>query len=287
VSDYISSRILKGSHRGFFTYGPISLSLFIASFVFFFAIMRFESRKRALFSLAVDAATCSVPLPIDATMNKSLEQESPAISNSSFTQSKSAGEPGSEKKSSVQKKIVMAILLLLVVLSLSGLQLICVSPLCALLILFLRGLSPKAIAKRLPWDLLLLIVSAFLFCHAFVLTGAAGVFRNIFSHLHGNVTLMTFVLFTAGLFSLVMPSIMVVALILPLALAAPSNFSLALSAHLLSCVTVGSFFLFPRRALVSFDKIKDSIDQKIFLFKLQGIWILVVYLVFFIHTLLI
>jgi hypothetical protein len=174
-------------------------------------------------------------------------------------------------------------LIAMAILSLFGLQLICISPLCAVALLFVKGVSSKSIIKRLPWDLLLLIVSAFIFTHGFVQTDAFHILKKMLSHIHGSLGAMTFFLFTSGLLSLFMPSIMVVAVLLPLAISPLSAFSSSL--YLLNIITVGSFFLFPRRSLVCFDKTKDSVQEKLTLMKIQGVWVLVVYLVFCVHTL--
>lgn len=284
VSDYISSKILHGTHWGFFTYGPLSLSLFIVSFVFFFSLIHLQARKGLLVRFAAGG-----PAPNLNEMTFETTQRSSAMPSSDIAfqvNSNAIDKPIKQPQTVKMKKaLVLSVLLLLILLSLCGLHLICVSPLCAFLLFFVKGSSPRATLKRLPWDLLLLVVSAFLFCHGFVLTGSFNLTTNLLKHLHGNISAMTFFLFTAGLLSLAMPSIMVVAFMLPIFLGASTFSPSPVSQHLLNIITIGSFFLFPRRSLVYFDKTRDQSEEKLTLLKIQGVWILVIYLVLYLHTL--
>lgn len=282
VSDHISAKILHGSRWGFFTYGPISISLFVISFGFFFALMRLESQKGALLALATSPSVVNSSVAMKDSMSRidvSYNESAQSIPLKGNAIRKSKGSEASHP-SKMAIKIVLAAM---AVLSLFGLQLICISPLCAVALLFVKGVSSKSIIKRLPWDLLLLIVSAFIFTHGFVQTDAFHILKKMLSHIHGSLGAMTFFLFTSGLLSLFMPSIMVVAVLLPLAISPLSAFSSSL--YLLNIITVGSFFIFPRRSLVCFDKTKDSAQEKLTLMKIQGVWVLVVYLVFCVHTL--
>ncbi|MCX6990676.1 MAG: SLC13 family permease [Chlamydiae bacterium] len=288
VSDHITGEILGAKHRGFFTYGPISFSLFFASFLFFFYVIKMQARQGLIARFVARLPYNKKERDVSPLMERSSITEigdnfSSSASSRSFAH-KHHGIEGYPFKFPLRVRLgTMIIFLSMLGLTAFGLPLICVTPTCAVLLFFLGAFEKKAVFAKLPWDVFLLVIASFLFCHAFIETKLHLLIAYKLDFLQGMLPQVTFFLFASALLSLCIPSVMVVSFLLPIAIClVPSN-STSFMQLIIAAVTLGSFFLFPKKSIVSFDKRDHSLKQHATLIKLQLQWICIVYLVFIVH----
>ena len=289
VSDHITGEILTAKHRGFFAYGSISLSLFFASFLFFFYVVKIQARQGLIARFVARLPYNKKQREAAPSMERSSISEvgdifSSAPTSGSFAR-KEEGEGGSNSRQPLRGRVgTMIIFLSMLGLTAFGLPLIYVTPVCAGLLFFLGAFEKKEVFNNLPWDVFLLVVAGFLFCHAFIETKLHLLIAYRLAFLREVLSQVTFFLFASALLSLCIPSVMVVSFLLPIAVCLVSSHPDSFMQLLVGAVTIGSFFIFPKKSIVSFDRREHSLQQHTNLIKLQMQWICIVYLVFAIHT---
>ncbi len=281
VSDHVCGEIMRGRHWGFFTYGPVSFSLFFVSFLFFFYVIR-KQRRGWIAQLASGLTSSANDRKEQNVMERSSALAVPVMGS---------GSGGSEKQQqklqaprSKTKWIALIAFCFLLVLSLAGVPLIYISPFCAGMLFLFGAFDKKGQMSKLPWDIFLLVVAGFIFCHSMIETKLHLIIGQKLSFLHGQTMLVTFFLFASALLSLVVPSIIAVSFLLPIAISLAAGYDSSFIQLLSAAVTLGSFFLFPKKSIVSFDKREDYLEHHYALIKLQGLWIGIVYFVFILHT---
>ena len=286
VSDYIVCEFLKGQHWGLFSHGMVSLSLFAISFVFFFSVVKMQKIKGTLLKLKL---TLSIRSKEGEILYKTSSVE---FSNSTSTfkeQVEAHRDPFLHTEirsfSPFVKKATMFIFVSMIILSCLGIRLFCLAPAAFIILFFLGSFEKKGILQRLPWDVFLLVIAAFLFSLASIETRLPYFAAEKLSILRTPISQMTFFLFTSAILSLCIPSVLIMSLLVPIAFVMSAKQSSAYTQHLITTVTLGSFFLFPKKSLISFDKLENSQPEQIELLKIQALWILIVYAVFVIHTL--
>ena len=289
LSNHITGEILGCVKRGFFTYGPISFSLFLTSFFFFFYVVKMQARQ-GLIALFIERLPYNKKEP---TLVPLLERSSisdnrdgdvlPLSSKKNFRNDDDM--QGDSPRGSVKVRVgTMIVFLSMIGFIAFGFPLICVTPTCGALLFFLGAFEKKGIFRKLPWDVFLLVIAGFIFCHAFIETKLHLFLAYKLAFLSGVYSQMTFFLFASALLSLWIPSIMVVSFLLPIAVCLVPNSSGSFQQLLIAAVTIGSFFLFPKKSIVSFDKRDHSEQEQVNFIKLQLQWICIVYLVFVIHA---
>jgi len=284
VSDHICGEILVGKHFGFFAYGPVAFSLFFVCFLFFFYAVKKQTKTMFEKSLAA-------PLPSrkeGSIMERYALSPSAVLSESGkYTEEV---ETRLRKQESTPKRVkigTIIIFCLLLSLTLVGVPLIITSPVSVCLLFFLGAFDKKEQVSKLPWDIFLLVVASFIFCHAMIETHLHLFIAGKLQFLHSQIGVITFFLFSAGLLSLFIPCSMVVSFLLPIAVTFGRMYEPSFMQLLIAAVTLGSFFLFPKKSIISFQKKTSLSEEQILLLKIQCMWIGVVYLVFVAHAFLI
>ena len=277
VSDYIYSDILKGSRWMFFTYGPLSFSLFFTSFAFFFAVRKLHKvQGRLLFSSPLPTMSSSLPegaLTLQKTLRPALQTSGSVIEGQSFSSFFKKGK----------KRVVIVVFLSLVASTSMGLQLAITAPIAAMALGVFGALRRVEFAKEIPWDLFLLVAAACIYSQAFIACGGQTAALALSKVLSSKFQLLTFFLFSSALISLFLPPLITIAFLLPLGVGGSQEYSLGFQQHLVAAITLGSFFLFPKRSLVVLDRMSLSSDEKLHLIALQAVWIALIFLVFLFH----
>ncbi len=288
VSDHITGEMLGCKHRGFFTYGPISFSLFFASFLFFFYVIKTQQRQgliaRFVARLHHNKQERTVPFLMEKSSISGIGDNLSSgvtLKNSARREEGLAGFPSGVP---VRLRVgTMIVFLSMLGLTAFGVPLIYVTPSCAVLLFFLGAFEKKGVFTKLPWDVFLLVVASFLFCHAFIETNLHLFIAHKLNFLGGILSQVTFFLFTSALLSLCMPSVMVVSFLLPIAVCLVKSPTSSFIQLIIAAVTLGSFFLFPKKSIVSLNKTYHSLQDEDSPVKLQLQWICIVYLVFIVH----
>lgn len=287
VSDHICGEILGGKHWGFFSYGPVAFSLFFVCFLFFFYVVKKQTKTMFEKSLAAP-----LPFPKENSSEKIL-MESHALSSSIYPleggrlkqakdlESRSSSTKNITKTTRVGTTVVFCFL---VCLTLVGVPLIVTSPISVAVLFFLGAFEKKEQASKLPWDIFLLVVASFIFCHAIIETKLYFFIAQKLQFLHGKFSVLTFFLFSSALLSLFIPCAMVVSFLLPIAITFGKSCEPAFMQLLVAAITLGSFFLFPKKSIISFQKKVNGSQEQLFLLKLQCMWIGIVYFVFIAHS---
>jgi len=289
VSDHITEEMLGCKHRGFFTYGPISFSLFFASFLFFFYVIKLQQRQGLIARFAARLHQNKQKKTVYPLMEKSSISE--IGDNLHFGMPSKSSAPTEEGLEGCSSRVplrvrvgTMIVFLSMLGLTALGVPLIYVTPASAVILFFLGAFEKKGVFTKLPWDVFLLVIASFLFCHAFIETNLHLFIAYKLNFLQGLHSQVTFFLFTSALLSLCMPSVMVVSFLLPVAVCLVQSPSSPFIQLIAAAVTLGSFFLFPKKSIVSLNKSDHSLEDHSSLIKLQLQWICIVYLVFIVHV---
>lgn len=285
VADHICGEIMHGRHWGFFTYGPVSLSLFFVSFLFFFYVMRKQRRgwiAQVASGLSPIPGEHKEPHLMERSAVESKIETAHPLQGRALKNEEDAAKKRTRKS---QTKIVTLLAFsLLLVLSLAGVPLVYTAPICAGILFLLGGFDRKGHASKLPWDIFLLVVAGFIFSHSMIETKLHLLIGQKLSFLQGEMALVTFFLFTSAVLSLMIPSIIAVSFLLPIAISLSASYDSSFIQLVGAAVTLGSFFLFPKKSIVSFEKRENYLDHHNALLKLQVLWISIVYFVFALHT---
>jgi di/tricarboxylate transporter len=286
LTNHINCEIFQEVDWGFFTYGPISLTLFAVCFAFFFFIINLQKRQGVFAHFhARQHAHCHLDKEKTDVLHKTTAYPfADHARNVHISGVKPRMRKGSFGISSWQKNFIMTIFCLMILCFAAGIHIFIVAPACLTLLTLTRCVKIAESVEALPWDVFLLVVSSLLFSYAFIQTGVHEWVAFRLDFLHSDLSLVTFFLFASALMSFIMPSTIACSFILPIAHAVCKRNNLALWQLVTAAVTLGSFFLFPKKNVISFDNETSNQDQHIELLKIQLLWILVVYTVFIFHT---
>jgi di/tricarboxylate transporter len=286
LTSHINCVIFQEIDWGFFTYGPIALTLFIVCFAFFFFIINMQ-KKQGVFAHFhtkhhVQGNLDIRELHVVQKMTSYLAVDQ--VRNANISSSRLRIRKNSFATSPWQKKIIMTIFCLMMLCFAAGIHIFTVAPVCLSLFILTRCIKISESVEALPWDVFLLIVASLLFSHAFIQTGVHEWVAFRLDFLENDLSLITFFLFATAVMSFVMPSAIVCSFMLPIAYALCKKNNPALWQLLNAAVTLGSFFLFPKKNVISFDNETSNQDQHVELLKIQLLWIVVIYTVFIFHA---
>jgi hypothetical protein len=278
-SDHICNTIFKGEHWGFFSLGPISIPLFCVCF--FSLWFEFRSQKNN------DGLSDSVKPVLMPNQSSQLNSSLYRIDRQAF-KGGSVSLPSSsmalvghvKKKESWASTWMALIFLLFILLSIVRVKVFYSAPLCGVLMLPLKGICLKKVARYFPIDTFLLLISSFLFAYLFLDSGFAQLVAKYLTCLNSKISIVTFFLFLSAVVSSYIPSLMVVSLLMVVVNFLPSCCDPSFLQVVAASVTCGSFLILKSNAKrgLRYEFLDGPAKIKIFI-----LCPLLVYFVFVIH----
>ena len=288
LADHLCNVVFEGAHWGFFSNGPISLTLFFICFFFFWIGIKAQKNQQGILAFA---GLSQDPLHLDPVIEhyhrvdrKALDVFQAFDENIPLEPSYPKTAHDVEKQSTdFVKKWMVFIFLLFLLLSIVGISVFYSAPICGLLSLIPRSLSIKEDFKYFPLDTFLLLSASLIFSYLFLQSGLAELLAKRLGFLEGKISVITFFLFVSSVLSMFIPSLIVVGFLVTLINFLPICLDPSFLQVVAAAITFGSFLILNSRAHVRRGSHSEFMEDAAKT-RIRASWTLSVYLAFVVHV---
>jgi len=288
LADHLCNVVFEGTHWGFFSNGPISLTLFFICFFFFWIGIKAQKNQEGIL---VFAGLSQDPLHFDPEIDHHHKVDRKTLDVFQAFDENIPLEPSYPKHSydndkqntGFVKKWMVFNFLLFLFLSIIGISVFYSAPICGILSLIPKSLSIKEDFKCFPLDTFLLLSASLIFSYLFLHSGLAELLSKRLVFLEGKISVVTFFLFLSSVLSMFIPSLIAVAVLVTLINFLPICHDPSFLQVVAAAITFGSFLILNSRAHVRrashSEFMEDSAKTRV-----RASWTLSVYLAFVAHV---